>query len=58
MPDFLDVLARDAKATIESGYYEHFKEAAIGPISLRKAIQQVKTRRLFQRLKGLRHQLA
>jgi indole-3-glycerol phosphate synthase len=40
MPDFLDVLARDAKATIESGYYEHFKETINEPISFRKAIQQ------------------
>jgi indole-3-glycerol phosphate synthase len=40
MPDFLDVLARDAIATIENGYYEHFSEAARGPISLRSAIQQ------------------
>jgi indole-3-glycerol phosphate synthase len=41
LPDFLDVLARDAKTTVERGYYEHFKEAAAtAPSSLRNAILQ------------------
>ena len=38
MPDFLDVLARDAMATVESGYYEHPAKAAHSSLSLREAI--------------------
>jgi indole-3-glycerol phosphate synthase len=39
MPDFLDVLARDAKATVASGYYESPKEAFIVKASLKSAIR-------------------
>jgi indole-3-glycerol phosphate synthase len=52
MPDFLDFLARDAKATIETGYYEHFDEAAIEPISLRRAILQGKHVPVISEIKG------
>jgi indole-3-glycerol phosphate synthase len=52
MPDFLDVLARDAKATIETGYYEHFNEAATEPISLRRAILQSKHVPIIAEIKG------
>ncbi len=38
MPDFLDVLALDARATVESGYYEYPAKAAAPSVSLRKAI--------------------
>jgi indole-3-glycerol phosphate synthase len=38
MSDFLDVLARDAKATVESGYYEHPGEVIAPRASLRDAI--------------------
>ncbi len=38
MGDLLDVLARDAKETIDSGYYEEFKPATNCHVSLRKAI--------------------
>lgn len=38
MPDFLDVLARDAKATTESGYYEHPTKVVARRASLREAI--------------------
>jgi len=38
MSDFLDVLARDAKATVESGYYEHPAKAVAPRVSLRKTI--------------------
>ena len=43
MADFLDVLARDAKETIRSGYYEVITQAEIAPISLRKAILKSQT---------------
>jgi indole-3-glycerol phosphate synthase len=51
MPDFLDVLARDAKATIESGYYEHFKETVTEPISLRNAIHQSQNAPIISEIK-------
>jgi indole-3-glycerol phosphate synthase len=38
MPDFLDVLAQDAKATVESGYYEHPAKTVAPRVSLRKVI--------------------
>ena len=41
MPDFLDVLARDAKATVEEGYYEHPNASRqLAHVSLRNAILQ------------------
>ncbi len=40
MPDFLDVLARDAKATVESGHYEHPPRTVATRVSLREAILQ------------------
>jgi indole-3-glycerol phosphate synthase len=42
MPDFLDVLARDAKETIRKGYYEVPTQAGAVPISLKKAILESK----------------
>ena len=51
MPDFLDVLARDAKATIESGYYEHFRVTITEPTSLRKAIQQSQNAPIISEIK-------
>lgn len=38
MSDFLDVLARDAKATVESGYYNHPAKTVAPRVSLRNAI--------------------
>ncbi len=40
MPDFLDVLARDAKATVASGYYESSKKAHLVKASLKSAITE------------------
>lgn len=38
MPDFLDVLARDARETVAEGYYEAPEPVRSPPLSLRKAI--------------------
>lgn len=40
MPDFLDVLACDAKSTLATGYYEHSSKVIAAPASLRDAILQ------------------
>ena len=42
MADFLDTLARSAKATIDSGYYEALTETEISCASLKKAILEAK----------------
>ena len=52
MPDFLDVLAGDAKATIKAGYYEHVTETASGSISLRIAIQRSQLVPVIAEIKG------
>jgi len=52
MPDFLDVLARDAKATIEKGYYEHLDEVIAAPVSLRKVILQSQYVPVIAEIKG------
>jgi indole-3-glycerol phosphate synthase len=43
MADFLDVLARDAKETINKGYYEVLTKTTMSHISLKKAIIESKT---------------
>ena len=40
MSDFLDVLAHDAKETVESGYYQHVTPTKHPQVSLRKAIHE------------------
>ncbi|MCW4009348.1 MAG: indole-3-glycerol-phosphate synthase [Candidatus Bathyarchaeota archaeon] len=40
MPDFLDTLAADAKATVASGYYTAPKKAVVCPASLSAAISE------------------
>jgi indole-3-glycerol phosphate synthase len=52
MPDFLDVLARDAKATIESEYYEHPAKTAGVRTSLREAIQRSQLFPVIAEVKG------
>lgn len=42
MPDFLDILARDAKATVDSGYYQTQQKSLQPQISLKKAILDCK----------------
>ena len=53
MSDFLDVLARDAKATVESGYYEHPAKAATPRVSLRNAILQCPRVPVIAEVKGV-----
>lgn len=43
MPDFLDVLARDAKETVSTGYYEYQTLKHATPTSLKTAIIQSRT---------------
>jgi len=52
MPDFLDALARDAKATIKAGYYEHLTEAVTEPVSLSSAIQRSQRAPVIAEIKG------
>ncbi len=52
MPDFLDVLIQGAKATIESGYYEHPAKTAAPRVSLRKAILQSQVVPVIAEVKG------
>jgi len=52
MADFLDVLARDAKETINSGYYEALKETATSHISLKKAILETKNAPVITEIKA------
>ncbi len=40
MPDFLDILACDAKQTVNEGYYKVSNQEAFSPVSLRKAITE------------------
>ena len=52
MADFLDVLARDAKETINSGYYEALKETATSHIGLKKAILEAKNAPVITEIKA------
>jgi len=52
MADFLDVLARDANETINSGYYEAVKETATFHISLKKAILETKNAPVITEIKA------
>jgi indole-3-glycerol phosphate synthase len=52
MADFLDVLACDAKETINSGYYEALKETATSHISLKKAILETKNAPVITEIKA------
>ncbi len=52
MSDFLDVLARDAKETIDREYYETLKPAERVRISLRKAILESKANPVITEIKA------
>jgi indole-3-glycerol phosphate synthase len=51
MADFLDVLAQDAKATINSGYYETLEGTATSCMSLKKAILKTKNAAVITEIK-------
>jgi indole-3-glycerol phosphate synthase len=52
MSDFLDVLARDAKETINLGYYDAVAETAASSGSLKKAILESKTVSVITEIKA------
>ncbi len=52
MNDFLDTLAQDAKATVNSGYYRHLNSSKRMRISMKKAIQQCKATPIIAEVKG------
>jgi len=52
MNDFLDTLAQDAKATVNSGYYRHLNSSKRTRISMKKAIQLCKTTPIIAEIKG------
>jgi indole-3-glycerol phosphate synthase len=51
MNDFLDTLAMDAVATIESGYYRNFKVTKPSKISLKQTIQSCKANAVITEIK-------
>ncbi len=52
MPDFLDILAKDAKATIDQGYYVHPPRTATVPGSLKNALTHSKAVPVITEIKG------
>jgi len=52
MPDFLDILARDAEETVNEGYYQVSTQEAFSPISLRKAILDSKKNAVITEIKA------
>lgn len=52
MSDFLDILALDARNTVDSGYYQTFKPAKPKLASLKQAIQQCKVNPIITEIKA------
>jgi len=52
MPDFLDVLAWDAKETVTEGYYEVSTQDTFSPVSLKKAIIENKKNAVITEVKA------
>ncbi|MCW4019534.1 MAG: indole-3-glycerol-phosphate synthase [Candidatus Bathyarchaeota archaeon] len=52
MSDFLDVLAADAKATVNESYYDNLPKTVPVKASMRKAILQAKTAAVITEIKG------
>ncbi|UCC58754.1 MAG: indole-3-glycerol-phosphate synthase [Candidatus Bathyarchaeum sp.] len=52
MADYLDVLARDAKETIDKAYYEVSTQLAVPSVSLRKAITESKKNAVITEVKA------
>ncbi len=52
MPDFLDTLAKSARETIDSGYYETLNEAVTSHISLKQAILEAENAPVITEIKA------
>ena len=52
MPDFLDILARDAKETLNEGYYEVSTQGIFSSVSLKKAIAESKENAVITEVKA------
>jgi indole-3-glycerol phosphate synthase len=52
MPDFLDTLARDAKETVNEGYYKVSTTDTFSPVSLKKAILESKKNAVITEVKA------
>jgi indole-3-glycerol phosphate synthase len=52
MPDFLDTLARDAKQTVNEGYYKVSTRDTFSPVSLKKAIIENKKNAVITEVKA------
>ena len=52
MPDYLDMLARDAKETVNEGYYEDSTQLSTPSVSLRKAITESKQNAVITEVKA------
>jgi indole-3-glycerol phosphate synthase len=52
MPDYLDILARDAKKTTDAGYYEASSQGTFPAVSLRKAILESKRNAVITEIKA------
>jgi indole-3-glycerol phosphate synthase len=52
MPDFLDTLARDAKETLNEGYYKVSTTDTFSPVSLKKAILESKKNAVITEVKA------
>jgi indole-3-glycerol phosphate synthase len=52
MPDFLDILARDAKQTVNEGYYKVSTTDTFSPVSLKKAILESKKNAVITEVKA------
>jgi len=52
MPDYLDTLARDAKETVNEGYYEISTQLSVLSVSLRKAILDSKKNAVITEVKA------
>jgi indole-3-glycerol phosphate synthase len=52
MPDYLDTLARDAKKTVDTGYYEVSSQGTFAAVSLRKAILESRRNAVITEVKA------
>jgi indole-3-glycerol phosphate synthase len=52
MPDYLDILAQDAKETVAEGYYESSTQLSAASVSLRKAITESRQNAVITEVKA------